>query len=190
MFKDVTGRMKSIFAMLFTETLKYELTSYDRWFVSNQKVFRNHLKNIMDARKANLEAEKDSNLLTMLLRDETYSQLGYDVIICDVLGMCMAGTTTIQVSSTSTVIMTMFNQDVKKRIVAEVDSVLGPISDDLLGKFTIETSDNLEYLMYCYLESLRINPPAPLTSSAAFSEDVELGGVKIGAGVPIMHNII
>jgi cytochrome P450 len=46
-----------------------------------------------------------------------------------------------------------------------------------------------EYLKHCLYESLRIDPPLPISTSFTFTEDVDLGGVRIKAGELILSNI-
>jgi len=72
------------------------------------------------------------------------------MIVDDVIGMFLAGTITIQVSSTNTVLHTTFLPEVKKKLVDEIDSKLTPIADDLLNKFTTDVTDEFSYLLMCY----------------------------------------
>lgn len=58
-------------------------------------------------------------------------------------------------------------------------------------ELTIEKLDLMkdEYLKYCIYESLRIDPPVPLTTSFTVTEDIDLGGVRVKAGVMMLTNI-
>ena len=58
-------------------------------------------------------------------------------------------------------------------------------------ELTIEKLDLMkdEYLKYCLYESLRIDPPVPISTSFMFTEDIDLGGVKIKAGDMMISNI-
>ena len=48
-------------------------------------------------------------------------------------------------------------------------------------ELTIEKLDLMEdeYLKHCIYESLRIDPPVPISSSFTVTEEIELGGVKV-----------
>lgn len=71
-----------------------------------------------------------------------------------------------------------------KKLVNEVDQVLGKYEDskDVLEKYDIETSDEFEYLRQCFYESMRLESPAPVTSTNCFNKDVTIDGVNIPAG--------
>ena len=58
-------------------------------------------------------------------------------------------------------------------------------------ELTIEKLDLMkdEYLKYCIYESLRIDPPVPLTTSFTVTEDIDLGGVRVKAGVMMLTNL-
>jgi cytochrome P450 len=58
---------------------------------------------------------------------------------------------------------------------------VGPISDDIMGKFDHELADSFEYLKCCFSEALRIESPVPQSSPTTFSEDVVIDGVLINA---------
>lgn len=124
----------------------------------------------------------------MLLKDELYSA-NPSMIIDDVWGMVLAGMKTIQVSSSNLVMYYTSLPEVKLQLKAEIDSKLGPISDNLDEKFTMELADEFTYLLRCYWESLRNEPPAPLTTSTTFSQDVQLGGKTVREGDAILLNI-
>jgi cytochrome P450 len=63
--------------------------------------------------------------------------------------------------------------------------------EDLCKEMKFEDLDLPEddYLKLCFYETLRIEPPAPWSSSTCLTEDQTIGGVKIAAGDPIFVNI-
>jgi len=103
--------------------------------------------------------------------------------------MFLAGMKTIQVSSSNTIMYLAGHPEIKQKLIAEVDSFLTPIADDLQEKSTMEIADQFSYLLYCYWESLRVEPPVPVTTSTAFTEDVDIQGITFRAKDPIMLNI-
>lgn len=72
------------------------------------------------------------------------------------------------------------NPEVKKKILVEVDALMKECKDNIKDKMTIDlTEDMLVYTRYAYMESLRIEPPASLTTIQCFSKDVTFeSGVK------------
>ena len=54
--------------------------------------------------------------------------------------------------------------------------------DNKKGKFSYEESGKLEYLKYCFFESLRIECPMAYSGRCAFDVATTIGGVRIGVG--------
>jgi len=46
-----------------------------------------------------------------------------------------------------------------------------------------------DYLKYCFYESLRIDPPLPVSTSFCMNENVDIGGVHVRAGDMMIVNI-
>jgi cytochrome P450 len=93
------------------------------------------------------------------------------------------------VSSSNLVTNSCFLPEIKKRLVDEIDARLDPLAENLQELFTLEEADSNEFLMRCYMESLRFEPPVPQTTSTTFTQDVELCGFNIRKGDPLMLNI-
>ena len=94
----------------------------------------------------NFSKSDEGDLMTMLMKDELYGPQP-ETIIDDILGMFLAGTITIQVSSTNMILYSTYDQEVQKLLIEEVDRNLDPISDDLKNKFTIDVADNFDYML-------------------------------------------
>lgn len=93
--------------------------------------------------------------------------------------MFAAGSKTVQIS-TGNLIMYLNNYpDVAKKLQAEIDRIVEPVSDNPQEKLTFEVAEDFEYLRYCFNESLRIECPVSLTFFQSFSHDVEILGVNI-----------
>lgn len=109
----------------------------------------------------------------------------------------MAGTLT-QATATANMICYMIqNSQVEKKIrdclSANFKSFSNKLAtlEDLGHELTIENLDLMkdEYLKYCLYESLRIDPPLPISLSFTLTEDMDLGGVTVKAGVMMLTNI-
>ena len=46
-----------------------------------------------------------------------------------------------------------------------------------------------DYLKYCFYESLRIDPPLPISTSFCMNDNVDIGGVQVRAGEMMIVNI-
>lgn len=47
----------------------------------------------------------------------------------------------------------------EEKLLKEVDSILGPINDDFMGKFDLNVAEEFQYLRLCFLETLRMESP-------------------------------
>ena len=54
--------------------------------------------------------------------------------------------------------------NVLAKLQKEVDTKLEPVKNDFVNGMTYEMGEELEYLNQCFMESLRIEAPASLTS--------------------------
>ena len=70
--------------------------------------------------------------------------------------------------------------EVKQKILAEVDKLMDFCKDDVRSKLTVDIAEeHLIYTRWAYMESLRIEPPASMTTIASFTHDVTFeSGVK------------
>ena len=93
----------------------------------------------------NFAENDEGDLLSMLMKDELYGPKP-ETIIDEIMTMFLAGTITIQVSSSNMILHSTFYPRVQKLLNAEVDANLDPISDDFKNKFTIDVVDNFNYL--------------------------------------------
>lgn len=171
--------------------MKYKIGAFDKRCVRNVTRFRNFLLSIHDERKAGEKFfETDhGDMMSMLMKDELYKDKP-EMIIDDVMGIFAAGMLTINISSSNVVMWQAYLPEVGKKLVAEIDSNLEPIADNLLEKFTIEVTEEFSYLLKCYHETLRTVPPAPITTSTVFTQEVTLGGVTIREGDALMLNLV
>ncbi len=67
------------------------------------------------------------------------------------------------------------------------DSTLEQLAEEL----DLNTLDQMndDYLKYCYMESLRMDTPIPLSTAFCMTEDTEICGVNIRAGEMMQMNI-
>lgn len=123
----------------------------------------------------------ETDLLSILLTTDFYKN-DDEKIIDEIYTMFLAGTKTVQTTTTNLFYYLEQYPEVKKKLLAEVDEKLSPISDDFIAKFSQKKADELEYLRYCFMETLRIEPPVAGSLEVAFLENVVVGGIPIAKG--------
>jgi cytochrome P450 len=150
---------------------RIDITALDRRYTRNCNRFHGAVRGlIQDRRDGKIKSWKaeDSDILSALMRSGIYPN---DQIISDECAMMfLAGSKTIQASTSNLIMYLCNNPEIAKKLQAEIDSTLEPIKDDPMFKLTLERADeSFEYLMYCYNESLRIETPVSLTFRQSFT---------------------
>lgn len=137
---------------------------------------------IEDRRQAD---DKGNDLLAMLLeaRDEDTGEIMDDKQLRDELvTMFLAGHETTAIALTWTLALLSQHPTVRRRLQAEIDSVLGDRLPDA------SDFNSLEFTNAVVSESMRLYPPLPLTIRQA-KEDDRLGGYPVPAGSGVFINI-
>lgn len=100
-------------------------------------------------------------MLSALIKNDLYND--DELIIDEIVILFLAGSKTVQLTTTNLFCYLEKEPEVRRKLQAEIDEKLGPIKDDINGKFDQELSDSFEYLKNCFLESLRIEPPVTMS---------------------------
>merc|ERR1712166_656431 len=141
--------------------MNFSITSADRRHVRNSNAIRGAVRDMVAEAKAN-GVEEGSNLISVLLTDQYYLQ-DEERIIDEVLTLFAAGSQTVQMTTANLFVYISMDHRIRDILNKEIDATLGPISDDFSGKFNNEVAQDLEYLGYCFLESLRIEAPVSIS---------------------------
>ena len=67
-------------------------------------------------------------------------------------------------------------------MLATVDPFMEGVKDDIMGKMTIESVDELEYIKLAYNETMRVDAPVGVSMTSCMSKDTKIGGVDMRAG--------
>ena len=70
----------------------------------------------------------------------------------------------------------------KEKLLAEIDPLMDSVKDDIMGKMTLESIEDLEYTKMCYQETMRRDAPAVISSTSCLSKDALIDGVRVNAG--------
>lgn len=83
---------------------------------------------------------------------------------------------TIQISTTSLVQRLIIDPELKKRLIQETEPEMLK-AKDLVEGLTTEVVENFNFTRNCFYETLRMEPPTPVSGAACFSSDVTIGDV-------------
>lgn len=140
--------------------------------------FRSFIDRLIDERRG--QAEEYNDLLSLLLtaEDDEGNQMSETEIRDQMVTFLFAGHETTSLALTYTFLELTKNEQVRERLHAEFDTVLG---DEIPG---LQALGNLSYTERVIRESLRLYPPAFIMFRKT-AEDVELGGYRIPEGTRV-----
>ena len=72
--------------------------------------------------------------------------------------------------------------------MAEICPVFDQIKDDLRTNLTFDLIEELSFTRFCFYESLRIAPPAPMSGTLTFLRDTKIKGIQFNAGMAFWLN--
>ena len=179
LLEDTINRIRNIIFSIFPELAPYAVTAVCRRYKRNVASVRNAIQQIIDDRRAgktkSTSGEND-DLLAILLSSELYR--GDDEKTKDELIIFfLAGNETIKTSSTNTVCYLTQLPEMKKRFMDEITSVLDGAKEDFVDKLTMDDVENFDFVRRCWNESMRLQPPAPGSSTNCFSKTIKIKGV-------------
>lgn len=104
----------------------------------------------------------------ILLENEFYCN-ELELIADELCTFFFAGMKTVQVSTANTICYLDANPDVKKKLLEEILPVVEAVKDDIVEKLDYETVMDFDYLHQVFYESLRIEPPAQVSTHSTVS---------------------
>lgn len=181
--------------VFFHEMLPYHFTHQDRVYIANLKTLIDFFRKI---RAEKLEQIRQGNvgidLYSIILNEggDVYSlindeALAEQTLFDDICIIYLAAVSTTQVSVNN--LLKYIHMDeyahVRQKLLTEIDQQLPFDAWDASGAMTNfdqlrqacsyeNIQESFDYTMMCFRESLRIEPPVPLSSSHMFTQDVTL----------------
>jgi cytochrome P450 family 4 len=135
--------------------------------------------------------------LTILLEDEIFRD-NDKAIVDEIITFFLAGSFTLKSTNSNMLQYLSIYPDVKAKLLKEIKQTVlkehlsGPNKNkpvDTYKAFTFESVEDLKYFIYCFYESLRMEPPT-VTSGGIFSEDVQMpNGITIRKGDQFVINM-
>jgi cytochrome P450 len=68
------------------------------------------------------------------------------------------------------------------RLRATIDPLMDKVKDDIMNKMDSESVQELDFVKYCYLETMRRTFPANSSSTSCFTKDLSICGIDVKAG--------
>jgi cytochrome P450 len=157
---------------MFPVLIQYPvLTKLDRWFCRNCFRFRKGMLEILRLRAKTIASGQhgieEGDLFTCMLNFDGYRD-DWEAIIDDVTTMVFAGSHTQQLTTSNMMWYLEMNPEIKKKCFDEVDKLVGGCEPDVLNNYDYEKAMQLEYLTYCFNESMRIEVPAGMSTEQSF----------------------
>jgi len=124
-FWDIFERLeKNPLIIMMPELFKYQITEVDKRFFINCESLRQFLKNmIIERKQKGLTEENAIDMISILTLDETYGKQ-IDDMVDDVLVMFIAGSKTIQVTTTNFITHMLHRPDLREKLDAELNPML------------------------------------------------------------------
>jgi len=133
--------------------------------------------------KSQASSDGSDDLLSILMSTEFYK--GKDNEMLDELcTFFLAGMKTVQLTTANTLMFLAQNPDINQRILSEIMPVMEEVKENILVNMTYEKVQEFDFLIHCFYESLRIEPPVPVSSNQCFNEDVTIKGFTFRARDP------
>eukprot|EP00347_Sterkiella_histriomuscorum_P011732 403371320 len=180
--------------LVFPELYPYYISREDKELAFNSLQVRNYISNLIQIKKDIYQKTKTyqgDDLLTILLQDEIFQ--GHDEMILDeCVTFFIAGSQTTAVTTSNLICYLTQNKEFYDKMIDELKSNLvsfGQSNEQLAKDIDLESVDNLHFLKQCFYETLRIEPPVPLSSSICLTEDQNICDVVVKEGEMMIVNI-
>ncbi|CDW82123.1 cytochrome family subfamily polypeptide 55 precursor [Stylonychia lemnae] len=165
------------------------VTRYEAEVFKNARHFRVFVQKLIDERRAEMKNpnwQSQGDFLTLMLQDEFFNS--DEMIIDECNSFMIAANITTSITLTNALFYLIKHPNILQRVREEcikdldVKEGLKNLSDEKWGDLlTYEGISSCNYLQYCILETLRIDPPARVTSPHCFTETIDVCGKVIKA---------
>ena len=101
------------------------------------------------------------------------------MVIDELITFFLAGMKTIQASTTNLIIYMELNPSIKADLLAEILPAAKEAQSNIVEQLDYERVMEFELLQRCFYESLRIEPPVPVSGAQCMNQDVTINKVAI-----------
>lgn len=89
----------------------------------------------------------------------------------------MAGSKTTQTTTSNFISFMLHEPEQFDRLRAEIDPFFKTVKDDLIGKMTQDAVKELPFIKMAYMETLRCEPPAAMSTTITVLEEMKIGDI-------------
>jgi cytochrome P450 len=174
--------LKNPLVLLHPSLLQMQLTKVDALFHKNALTVRGSLEDIINERKKQLDTSKPAkDIISLMLLDDYYSTHMVE-LIDDIIVMFIAGTKTVQGTTTNFITQYIVNEDLRTNFHAETDPLCAKVGHDFVKEFTFEMTDDLDYVRMAYNEVMRMDVPFAITGFMDVLSPTNFKGIHIEPG--------
>ena len=174
---DITYRLSMNPFLYMGDFAETEIFALDKHYLENCRSSRQFFRDIINDKKAQKDKSTAKDIVSLLLQDENYQDS--EDIIDDLFVMFIAGSKTVQTTTSNLITSMIYNPDKNAKMMAEIDPYMEKIQDDIQNKMNLEDVDELVYVKMCYQESMRRYSPAALSSTSCMNKDIKIQGVDM-----------
>jgi len=183
---------ENFLGFIFPVLMQYPITASDRRFFANCNVLRTHIKKIINERKqgmtGGLAVGDQKDIISMLVEDKTYKD-NLDAICDEVIVMFIAGTKTVQGTTTNFIGQWINNEELRENFFKEVNPLIEKVKNDFVKDFTFEMTDDLEYVKCAYYETMRLDTPFSISSTSTVTKPCTINKIQMEPGTAFFVNM-
>ena len=124
----------------------------------------------------------------MLIEDDAYKN-DPEQICDDIIVMFIAGSKTVQSTTTNLISMYMINEELRTKLHAELDPLVEKVKGDWVNDFTYEMTEDLVYTKNAYYETMRYDTPIAISSTNTVTQACTIDGIPIEPGIAFFINM-
>ena len=124
----------------------------------------------------------------MLVQDDAYKNEP-EQIVDDIIVMFIAGSKTVQATTTNLITQYMINEDLRTKLHKELDPLVEKVKGDWVNDFTYEMTEDLVYTKYAYYETMRYDTPLAISSTSTVTQSCVIDGIPMEPGVAFFINM-
>lgn len=127
------------------------------------------------------------DIISMIVEDENYKEI--EDIVDEVIVIFIAGTKTVQGTTTNFIGMYANNEEWRAKLHAEMDPLVNKVKHDWIKAYEFEMTEDLEFLKQSYYEVMRYDTPFAISSTSSVTKPCTIDGVPLVPGDAFFINM-
>lgn len=129
----------------------------------------------------------NKDVISMLVEDEVYANV--EDIVDDVVVMFIAGTKTVQGTTTNFLGNYTNREEFRKKLHEELDPFVEKIKHDWVNAYEFEMTEELDYTKQAYYEVMRLDTPFSISSTNTVTQPCKIMGIDLVPGDAFFINM-